>query len=52
MLWKWIWIIQTLISHEKTVALFRYYILAYKIEVSKHCVVPQSVFFVGYYQSK
>ena len=34
---------QTLVSHENTEALFRYYIWHIKMEVSKHCIVTQSV---------
>ena len=54
MLWQWIWIIQTLVSHEKTEALFRYYIWHIKMEVSKHCVVCNATlhFFADTYGDK
>ena len=44
MLWQWIWIIQTLVSHENTEDLFRYYSWHIKMKFSKRCVVNQSVY--------
>ena len=51
MLWQWIWIIQTLVSHEKNRGSLQILHLHIKMEVSKHCVVTQSVYVMQPYIS-